>query len=50
MSWSCVDVFSPEGVAISRDIANYGYDVVVQEVDAGPPESRFNDLPFELDA
>ena len=39
------------GVAISRDIANYGYDVyLVQEVDAGPPESKINDLPLELDA
>ena len=23
---------------------------MVQEVDAGPPEIKFNDLPFELDA
>ena len=46
--------FLPDGVAISRDFANYGYDVDFWskrlEVDAGPPESKINDLPFELDA
>ena len=35
------EFFSLDGVAISRDIANYGYDVdfLVQDVDVGPPES-----------
>ena len=42
---------SSECVAISRDIAKYGHDVdLVQEVDAEPPESKINDLPFELNA
>ena len=28
ISWQfCVKIFPPDGVAISRDIANYGYDV-----------------------
>ena len=44
--------FSPNGIAISRDIANCGYDVDLCFLKgrAGPPESKINDLPFELDA
>ena len=39
-------------MTISRDIANYDDDVdfLVQEADAGPPESKIDDLPFERDS
>ena len=44
--------FSPGGVAISINIATYGFDVdfLVQEVNSGPPECKINDVHFELDA
>ena len=53
MSWQfCVKIFSQDGVTITRDTAKYGYDVtfLVQEVNAGPHESKIHDLTFELDA
>ena len=54
MSWRFyAQIFTPNGIVISRDIASYGYHVptlLVQEVDGGPPESKINDLPFKLDA
>ena len=45
-------MFPPDGVVVSRDIANHGSDVdfFVQEVDVEHPESKNKDLPFQLNA
>ena len=55
----CVQIFSPDGVAISksRDVAScsdgYKYNVDFwfknQEVHDEPPESKIDDLPFDLE-
>ena len=44
--------FSPDGVAISRAkrYRQSWLQYLVQEADVGPPESKINDHPFELDA
>ena len=44
-------IFLQMAFAISRYIANYGYDVdfwFKRYLDAGHPESKINDLTFEL--